>query len=634
MRDEIPKYRVTPRANEGAARETTIPESKADGTYVLRYCPLIKGNVFVQEKDSETSGLRDYVIWANHSSAKVGFDQWKEISTNYSIEAQNGQVFMLFSAKVDRFRDAVNIEEKKTESDSAKKAQKPERASAVAAMRERTDESKSTLPAQKVYKSAVAASTQASEPAQDEKVYKSAVAASTQASEPAQDEKVYKSAVAASTQASEPAQQEKNKSAVAAMTQASEPAQDEKMNMNNVISKAKKAEEDFSEITEEDNKEEDAAAGQHSIITKSKQSKTGLKTTYRDAMTKPDAQFDLEKAHECVMLQLTKYVNEMVGVVREGKKRYVLQRAEEKCQKYIKALDDISQGLQAEYRKKYGEKAVDSIWDLIDKAYAQRYQESDFMSEGRLQADMQDRTALASIESESMSGGAATSIITTENSSQYSVSSKTYTSASYTSSTQSGRNTVHHDAKPVRKPKDRKPMIAQPATGPYVEEQLERFVNLVFDCLDPMFVPCNSLLAGVAALRRLYLVSAQGVNAREHFERGDQAVFEYHKENLFKSKKLEKQLILNNEINPDEYMCMAALEIATCLYINMVVEGIESRSMDVTRKINGITHWIGRIPRSTEEIGLLAPLVHKIIDELKSKDVGHCLSTLVLSRGH
>ena len=35
MRDEIPKYRVTPRATEGAAREITIPESKADGNYVL-----------------------------------------------------------------------------------------------------------------------------------------------------------------------------------------------------------------------------------------------------------------------------------------------------------------------------------------------------------------------------------------------------------------------------------------------------------------------------------------------------------------------------------------------------------------------------------------------------------------------
>jgi hypothetical protein len=204
----------------------------------------------------------------------VGIDQWKEISTNFLLEATNCQVFMIFSAKVDRFRDAVNIEEKKTESNSAKKAQKPERDSAVAAMRERADESKSILPEQKIPKSAVAASTQASEPAQDEKVYKSAVAASAQASEPAQDEKVYKSAVAESTQASEPAQDEKvyksavaestqasepaqdekvYKSAVAASTQASEPAQDEKMNTNNVISKANKAEENFSEITEEDN---------------------------------------------------------------------------------------------------------------------------------------------------------------------------------------------------------------------------------------------------------------------------------------------------------------------------------------------------------------------------------------------
>ncbi len=41
-RDEMLIYRVPPRANEGAARETTIPESKADGSYVLRYCPHIK----------------------------------------------------------------------------------------------------------------------------------------------------------------------------------------------------------------------------------------------------------------------------------------------------------------------------------------------------------------------------------------------------------------------------------------------------------------------------------------------------------------------------------------------------------------------------------------------------------------
>ncbi len=80
-----------------------------------------------------------------------------------------------------------------------------------------------------------------------------------------------------------------------------------------------------------------------------------------------------------------------------------------------------------------------------------------------------------------MSGGAATSTITTENSSHYSESSKTYTS-----STQSGKDTVHRDAKPVRKQKDKIPIIAQPATGPYVAEQLERFVNLVFDCLNPV----------------------------------------------------------------------------------------------------------------------------------------------------
>jgi hypothetical protein len=137
-----------------------------------------------------------------------------------------------------------------------------------------------------------------------------------------------------------------------------------------------------------------------------------------------------------------------------------------------------------------------------------------------------------------------------------------------------------------------------------------------------MFVPCDGVLAGIATQRRLYLVSVQGVNARQHFEKGDQAVYAYHKEHLFKSKELVRRLIQNSEINPDEYMRMAALEIATCLYISILVEGIESKNMDVQRKIQGLSHWISRIPRSKQEVELLAPLVHKMIDELKSKDVG------------
>ena len=65
-REDKPIYRAAPRATGGVARENTIPESKADGAYNLRYCPLIKRNVLVQEIDSQTAGLRDYVIWANH----------------------------------------------------------------------------------------------------------------------------------------------------------------------------------------------------------------------------------------------------------------------------------------------------------------------------------------------------------------------------------------------------------------------------------------------------------------------------------------------------------------------------------------------------------------------------------------
>ncbi len=34
-RGDMPRYRAMPRATEGAAREITIPESKADGNYVL-----------------------------------------------------------------------------------------------------------------------------------------------------------------------------------------------------------------------------------------------------------------------------------------------------------------------------------------------------------------------------------------------------------------------------------------------------------------------------------------------------------------------------------------------------------------------------------------------------------------------
>jgi hypothetical protein len=207
MRDEIKRYRVTPRATEGAAKETIIPESMGDGEYELRYCPFLQRNVFVQETDADELGLHQYILGVSNPSAAVGAHEWKDISTSFTLEATNCQMFMIFWAKADRFRDARNIDEKKTESDSAKKAQKPERASAVAVMMEKTDESKSILPAQK-NKSAVAAY-QASEPAQDEKIYKRAVAASTQASEPAQDDKKYKSAVAASTQASEPAQDDK-----------------------------------------------------------------------------------------------------------------------------------------------------------------------------------------------------------------------------------------------------------------------------------------------------------------------------------------------------------------------------------------------------------------------------------------
>jgi hypothetical protein len=125
MRDEIKRYCVTPRATEGAAKETIIPESMGDGEYELLYCPFLQRNVFVQEKDINDLGLHQYVLWASNPSAVVRAQEWEKISTNFSLEATNGQMFMIFWAKADRFRDAVNIDEKKTESDSAKKAQKP-----------------------------------------------------------------------------------------------------------------------------------------------------------------------------------------------------------------------------------------------------------------------------------------------------------------------------------------------------------------------------------------------------------------------------------------------------------------------------------------------------------------------------
>ena len=101
-----------------------------------------------------------------------------------------------------------------------------------------------------------------------------------------------------------------------------------------------------------------------SLATKNDQSKAGLKPTYRDATKKPDKNISLEEAHEFIMLQLKQEVGKMAKAVRMDKKVYVLERAQHECEKYIKALNNISEGLQVQYRPKYEETAMDSIWDL------------------------------------------------------------------------------------------------------------------------------------------------------------------------------------------------------------------------------------------------------------------------------
>ena len=70
-------------------------------------------------------------------------------------------------------------------------------------------------------------------------------------------------------------------------------------------------------------------------------------------------------------------------------------------------------------------------------------------------------------------------------------------------------------------------------------------------------------------------------------------------------------------------MRMAALETATCLYISILVQGIKSKNMTVQHQIDGLTHWMGRVPRSKANIDLLTPLVNKMISELKTRSVGH-----------
>jgi hypothetical protein len=105
-----------------------------------------------------------------------------------------------------------------------------------------------------------------------------------------------KSDDATTTHESEPAQDKKMiKSDNAKTTHESEPAQDAKMTKNNIISKAKKPEMDFSEVTEEDNKGEAADDKQVtvSLATRNDQSKTGLKPTYRDPTKKPDKNISL-----------------------------------------------------------------------------------------------------------------------------------------------------------------------------------------------------------------------------------------------------------------------------------------------------------------------------------------------------
>ena len=90
----------------------------------------------------------------------------------------------------------------------------------------------------------------------------------------------------------------------------------------------------------------------------------------------------------------------------------------------------MSDGLEAQYRQKYEETAKDSIWDLVTDAYEQQEQQDEkFVLEESSQEDMWGRTASASIESESMSVGATMSNTTSDSSSYYSGSTRTYTSS-------------------------------------------------------------------------------------------------------------------------------------------------------------------------------------------------------------
>ncbi len=157
----------------------------------------------------------------------------------------------------------------------------------------------------------------------------------------------------------------------------------------------------------------------------------------------------------------------------------------------------MSDGLQAQYRQKYEETAKDSIWDLVEDTYEQQeQQDGNFMPEESSQEDMQGRTASASIESESMSVGVTTSNTTSDSSSYYSGSTRTYTS-----STQSGKDTVHSNVKPVRKQVEKPQATAQPEPGPYTNMQLNKYVELVNNCLDPTFVPCDTVIMGIAEQR-------------------------------------------------------------------------------------------------------------------------------------
>jgi hypothetical protein len=140
-RRELPRYRAQPPAKGGVAKEITGTKSETAGDYDQQYCPFLKRNVLVKEKSCDQPALRNYILWASHPLYLVKPDEYSKISTCFTFEIVSNQMFMIFSAKADRFRDAKGIKNTKTEGNIAKKGPEPERASATAEKTEKTDES-------------------------------------------------------------------------------------------------------------------------------------------------------------------------------------------------------------------------------------------------------------------------------------------------------------------------------------------------------------------------------------------------------------------------------------------------------------------------------------------------------------